>query len=146
MLPRLECGQRPIVGQMLAHELAKQSLVRAYFLSVDDRMRFAAQPVAQRGARRGRQRSATARQMRATSAQHAARRMAECRRRLVVNLRVDTDVVRVCEDTRRPLRGQAGVWRQEARVVRAADGGERLRAEVTTPAVEADCDGSRPSV
>ena len=64
---------------------------------------------------------------------------------LVVNLRVDSDVVRVCEETRRPLRGQAGVWRQEARVVRATDGGERLRAEVTTPDVEADCEESRPS-
>jgi hypothetical protein len=65
---------------------------------------------------------------------------------LVVNLRVETDVVRVCEETRRPLRGQAEVWRQEARVVRAADGHERLRAEVTTPDVEAECDGPRPSV
>ena len=65
---------------------------------------------------------------------------------LVVNLRVDSDVVRVCEETRRPLRGQAGVWRQEARVVRATDGGERLRAEVTTPDVEAECDGPQPTV
>jgi hypothetical protein len=38
------------------------------------------------------------------------------------------------------------VWRQQARVVRAADGGERLRAEVITPDVEAECDGPRPSV
>jgi len=65
---------------------------------------------------------------------------------LVVNLRVDSDVVRVCEEARRPLRGQAGVWRQEARVVRATDGGERLRAEVTTPDVEAECDGPQPTV
>jgi hypothetical protein len=65
---------------------------------------------------------------------------------LVVVLRVEPDVVRVCEGTRRPLQGRATVWRQEARVVRAADGGERLRAEVTTPDVEAECDGPRPSV
>jgi hypothetical protein len=65
---------------------------------------------------------------------------------IVVTLRVDTDVVRVCEDTRRPLQSQAGVWRQEARIVRAGDGGERLRAEVTTADVEAECDGPRPSV
>lgn len=64
---------------------------------------------------------------------------------LVVSLRVEPDVVRVCEETRRPLTGRAMVWRQDARVVRAADGGERLRAEVATPDVEAECDGPRPS-
>src|SRR5204863_197836 len=64
---------------------------------------------------------------------------------LVVDLRVEPDVVRVCEETRRPIEGRATVWRQAARVVRAADGGERLRAEVTTPDVEADCEESRPS-
>jgi hypothetical protein len=65
---------------------------------------------------------------------------------LVVDLRVEPDVVRVCEETRRPMQGRAMVWRQAARVVRAADGGERLRAEVTTPDVEAECEGARPSV
>lgn len=65
---------------------------------------------------------------------------------LIVSLRVEPDIVRVCDDTPRPLRGEAIVWRQQARVVRAADGGERLRAEVTTPDVEAECDGPRPSV
>jgi len=65
---------------------------------------------------------------------------------LVVSLRVEPDVVRVCEETRRPMQGRATVWRQEARVVRAADGGERLRAEVTTPDVEVECEGARPSV
>ena len=65
---------------------------------------------------------------------------------LVVSLRVEPDVVRVCEETRRPMQGRATVWRQEARVVRAADGGERLHAEVTTPDVEAECEGARPSV
>ncbi len=64
---------------------------------------------------------------------------------LVVDLRVEPDVVRVCEETRRPIEGRATVWRQAARVVRAADGDERLRAEVTTPDVEAECEGSRPS-
>lgn len=63
---------------------------------------------------------------------------------LVVSLRVEPDIVRVCEDTRRPVQGRAAVWKQDARVVRAADGGERLRAEVATPAVEAECDGPRP--
>jgi len=65
---------------------------------------------------------------------------------LVVGLRVEPDVVRVCEDTRRPLQGRTTVWRQEARIVRAVDGGERLRVELTTPDVEADCDAARPSV
>ena len=65
---------------------------------------------------------------------------------LLVSLRVEEDVVRVCEEARRPLQGQAIVWRQEARVLRAADGGERLRAEVTTADVEAECEGPRPSV
>lgn len=65
---------------------------------------------------------------------------------LVVSLRVEPDVVRVCEETRRPVQGRATVWKQDARLVRAADGGERLRAEVTTPDVEAECDGARPSV
>jgi hypothetical protein len=65
---------------------------------------------------------------------------------LLVSLRVEEDVVRVCEEARRPLRGAAIVWRQEARVLRAADGGERLRAEVTTADVEAECEGPRPSV
>ena len=65
---------------------------------------------------------------------------------LLVSLRVDEDVVRVCEEARRPLHGPAIVWRQEARVLRAADGGERLRAEVTTADVEAECESPRPSV
>ncbi len=65
---------------------------------------------------------------------------------VVVSLRVEPQIVRVCEDTRRPLRGEATVWRQEARIVRAADAGERVRAQVTTPDVEAKCENSRPSV
>lgn len=65
---------------------------------------------------------------------------------LVVSLRVEPDVVRVCEETRRPLQGRAIVWRQDGRVVRATDAGERLHAQVTTPDVEAECDGPRPSV
>jgi hypothetical protein len=64
---------------------------------------------------------------------------------LVVSVRVEPSVVRVCEETRRPLQGRATVWRQDGRVVRAADGGERVRAEITTPAVEAECEGARPS-
>lgn len=65
---------------------------------------------------------------------------------LVVSVRVEPSVVRVCEETRRPLQGRATVWRSEARLVRAADGGERLRAEVTTPDVESECEGGRPNV
>jgi hypothetical protein len=65
---------------------------------------------------------------------------------LVVSVRVEPSVVRVCEETRRPLQGRATVWRSEARLVRAADGGERLRAEVTTPDVESECEGARPNV
>ena len=65
---------------------------------------------------------------------------------LVVSVRVEPSVVRVCEETRRPVQGRATVWRQEGRLVRAADGGERLRAEVTTPDVESECEGTRPSV
>jgi hypothetical protein len=63
---------------------------------------------------------------------------------LVVSLRVEPGVVNVCEETRRPLRGRADVWWQEARLVRAGDGRERLREETAVPAVEADCDGSPP--
>ena len=65
---------------------------------------------------------------------------------LVVSVQVEPSVVRACEDTRRPLRGRATVWRQEGRVVRAADAGERLRAEAAVPDVDAECDGQRPSV
>src|SRR2546427_559159 len=67
---------------------------------------------------------------------------------LVVSLRVEPDVVRVCEETRRPMQGRATVWRQEARVVRAADGGERPHAPVTTPdggAARATSSASRSS-
>lgn len=65
---------------------------------------------------------------------------------LVVSVHVEPSVVRVCEDTRRPLQGRATVWRQEGRVVRAVDAGEPVRAEVTTPDIDAECDGPRPSV
>jgi hypothetical protein len=64
---------------------------------------------------------------------------------VVITVRVEPSVVRVCEDTRRPLQGRATVWRQEGRIVRATDAGERIRADVTTPNVEVDCDGARPS-
>jgi hypothetical protein len=65
---------------------------------------------------------------------------------LVVSVQVEPSVVRICEDTRRPLQGRATAWRQQARLVRAADAGERVRADVTTPDVDAECDGPRPSV
>src|SRR5262249_57706290 len=63
-----------------------------------------------------------------------------------VSVQVEPGVVRVCEETRRRLQGRATGWRSEARLVRAADGGERLRAEVTTPDVESECEGGRPNV
>ena len=77
--------KRPVVGQMLANELAKQALVRARFLSVDDRMRFAAQPVAQRRARASREGSSATREVRTSRAEHAAHGMAERRRRVTVD-------------------------------------------------------------
>jgi hypothetical protein len=64
---------------------------------------------------------------------------------LVISVRVEPSVVRVCEDTRRPLQGRATVWRQEGRIVRATDGDERIRADVSTPNVEVECEGRRPS-
>lgn len=64
---------------------------------------------------------------------------------LVVSVRVEPSVVRVCEDTRRPLQGRATVWRQEGRIVRATDAGERIRADVSTPNVEVQCEDRRPS-
>ncbi|HEV8585831.1 MAG TPA: hypothetical protein VGT02_12740 [Methylomirabilota bacterium] len=91
------------------------------------------------------------RDVRAVEARGAAPAAAAARARevgadhaLVVILTVEPDIVRVCEETRRPMQGRATVWRQDARVVRAADGGERLHAEVTTPDVEADCEGREP--
>jgi hypothetical protein len=64
---------------------------------------------------------------------------------LLVSVTIGPDVVRVCEDTRRPIQGRANVWKQDARVVRASDGAERLRVGVTTPDVEVECDAPRPA-
>jgi hypothetical protein len=64
---------------------------------------------------------------------------------IVVDVRIEPDVVRVCEATARALQGRATVFRQRATVVRASDGVVRSTTEVTVPAVEADCDAQRPS-
>jgi hypothetical protein len=64
---------------------------------------------------------------------------------IVVDVRIEPDVVRVCEDTPRPLQGRATVVKQQARVVRASDAMVRSTLEVDVPAVEADCDARRPS-
>jgi hypothetical protein len=63
---------------------------------------------------------------------------------LVVDVRIAPDVVRVCEETARPLRGRATVFAQEATVVRASDGAVRSTLSVNVPAVEVDCDAPRP--
>jgi hypothetical protein len=65
---------------------------------------------------------------------------------VVVEVWVEPDVVRVCEETRRPLQGRATVVKQQASLVRVSDGAVRSRVEVSIPAVEADCDGARPQV
>jgi hypothetical protein len=66
---------------------------------------------------------------------------------IVVDVRVESDVVTVCEETKRPLRGRATVWRQEAAVLRASDGALRLRLAggpaLTAIDVEIDCDVPR---
>jgi len=64
---------------------------------------------------------------------------------IVVDVRIAPDVVRVCEETPRPLQGRATVFRQEATVVRASDGAVRSTLSVKVPAVEVDCDAPRPS-
>jgi hypothetical protein len=64
---------------------------------------------------------------------------------IVVDVRVEPALVRVCEDTPRPLQGRTTVFSQAATVVRASDGAVRARTEATEPAVEVDCDASRPS-
>ena len=64
---------------------------------------------------------------------------------LVVDVRIAPDVVRVCEEARRPLQGRATVFAQEATVVRASDGAVRTTLWVKVPAVEVDCDAARPS-
>jgi hypothetical protein len=64
---------------------------------------------------------------------------------IVVDVRVEPALVRVCEDTARPLQGRATVFSQRAIVVRASDGAVRATTEVAEPAVEVDCDASRPT-
>lgn len=64
---------------------------------------------------------------------------------IIVEVRIEPDVVRVCEETARPLRGRATVFKQQATIVRARDGAVRATMEATVPAVEVDCDAPRPS-
>lgn len=63
---------------------------------------------------------------------------------VVVEVRIEPELVRVCEETRRPLRGHATVFKQQATVVRASDGVVRATHAVDVPAVEADCEAERP--
>jgi hypothetical protein len=65
---------------------------------------------------------------------------------IVVDVRIEPDVVRVCEETSRPLRGRATVFKQHATIVRASDAAVRTAVDVKVPGVEADCDAARPSV
>lgn len=63
---------------------------------------------------------------------------------ILVDVRVGREIVVVCRETRRPLRGPATVWSQDIEVLRARDGATRLRL-VDDPAlavndVEIDCD------
>jgi hypothetical protein len=64
---------------------------------------------------------------------------------VVIDVRIEPDIVRVCEDTSRPLQGRATVFKQQAKVVRASDGVVRSTLEVNVPAVEVDCDARRPT-
>ena len=64
---------------------------------------------------------------------------------IVVDVRVEPDLVRVCEDTPRPLQGRAIVFAQEVTVVRASDGAVRTTLSVKVPALEVDCDTPRGS-
>lgn len=64
---------------------------------------------------------------------------------IVVELLIEPDVVRECEETPRPLQGRATVFKQQATVVRASDGVVRSTVEVKVPAVEIDCDAQRPN-
>ena len=66
---------------------------------------------------------------------------------IIVQVRVALELVTVCGDTRRPLRGRALVVRQDVQVLRASDGTTRLRL-VDSPSLEAndvdvDCDEPR---
>jgi hypothetical protein len=65
---------------------------------------------------------------------------------IVVDVRIEPDVVTVCEETSRPLQGRATVFKQHATIVRASDGAVRTTVDVKVPGVEVDCDAPRPTV
>jgi hypothetical protein len=65
---------------------------------------------------------------------------------LAVELEVEPDIVRLCEEMAQPLRGRTTVLKQQATIVRASDGQVRASTEVSTPVVEAECDSRRPIV
>ncbi|HEU5321088.1 MAG TPA: hypothetical protein VFX28_09810, partial [Methylomirabilota bacterium] len=68
---------------------------------------------------------------------------------VIVDVRVAPETVRLCQDTRRPLRAQATVWHQDLHVLRAADGATRLKIvdnpTLTAHDAEIDCDTPRDS-
>jgi hypothetical protein len=67
---------------------------------------------------------------------------------VLIAVRVDRGPRRFCLDGRRPFEATATVWRQQARVLRAADGAERLAVgpeALTVSDVEPDCDDPRAS-
>lgn len=67
---------------------------------------------------------------------------------LLVAVRVDRGLRRFCLDGRRPFETTATVWRQQARLLRASDGAERLRVEpdaATVSDLEPDCEDPRAS-
>lgn len=65
---------------------------------------------------------------------------------IVVDVQIEPDVVRVCEETSPPLQQRATVLKQHASVVRASDGAVRSTLEVKVPALDVDCDAARPTV
>jgi hypothetical protein len=67
---------------------------------------------------------------------------------VLVTVRVDRGFRRFCLDGRRPFETTATLWRQQARVLRASDGAERLRVEpevLTVSDLEPDCEDPRAS-
>ncbi len=65
---------------------------------------------------------------------------------ILIAVRVDRQFQRFCPAGRRPFETVATVWRQQARVLRAADGAQRLGAgPLTVSDVDADCEDPRAS-
>jgi hypothetical protein len=64
---------------------------------------------------------------------------------VVVDVQIEPDVVKVCEEASRPLHGRATVFKQRATIVRASDDAVRSTLEVKVPALDVDCDAARPT-